>query len=42
MLKGALPEEMRDIFIQLKRDEWARYCGVITEWEFNQYWETVP
>lgn len=42
MLKGALPEEMRDIFIQLKRDEWARYCGIITEWEFSQYWETVP
>ena len=42
MLKSALPEQMRDIFLQLKRDEWARYCGIITEWEFSQYWETVP
>jgi len=42
LLREALPEQMRDIFIQLKSDEWARYCGVITEWEFAQYWETVP
>lgn len=42
MLSKALPEEMRKVFIELKRDEWARYCGVITEWEFSQYWETVP
>ena len=42
LLKKALPEQMREIFIELKRDEWARYCGVITEWEFAQYWETVP
>ena len=30
------------IFLQLKKDEWARYCGQITQWEFDQYWEAIP
>jgi glutamine synthetase len=42
LLKKAFPAELRDVFIDLKKDEWARYCGVITEWEFAQYWETLP
>jgi glutamine synthetase len=42
LMKKAFPAELRDIFIELKKDEWARYCGVITEWEFAQYWETLP
>ncbi|MUH53698.1 MAG: glutamine synthetase, partial [Actinobacteria bacterium] len=42
MMKKAYPQELRDVFIDLKKDEWARYCGVITEWEFAQYWETLP
>jgi glutamine synthetase len=42
MLKKTFPEPLRDVFIDLKRDEWSRYCGIITEWEFAQYWETLP
>ncbi len=41
-LMGAMPEELTRIFLQLKRDEWARYCGQITQWEFEQYWEAIP
>lgn len=41
-LMGAMPEELTRIFLQLKRDEWARYCGQITQWEFDQYWEAIP
>ncbi|MDJ1372515.1 glutamine synthetase family protein [Gulosibacter molinativorax] len=41
-LMGAMPEELTRIFLQLKRDEWARYCGIITQWEFDQYWEAIP
>lgn len=41
-LMGAMPEELTRIFLQLKRDEWARYCGLITQWEFDQYWEAIP
>lgn len=41
-LMGAIPEELTRIFLQLKKDEWARYCGQITQWEFDQYWEAIP
>lgn len=41
-LMGAMPEELTRILLQLKRDEWARYCGQITQWEFDQYWEAIP
>lgn len=41
-LMGAMPEELTRIYLQLKKDEWARYCGQITQWEFEQYWEAIP
>lgn len=41
-LMAAIPEELTGVFLQLKRDEWARYCGLITQWEFDQYWEAIP
>lgn len=41
-LMGAVPEELTRIYLQLKKDEWARYCGQITQWEFDQYWEAIP
>lgn len=41
-LMGAMPEELTRIFVQLKKDEWGRYCGQITQWEFDQYWEAIP
>ncbi len=42
LMASAIPADLRDIFLQLKRDEWARYCGIITEWEMSMYWETTP
>ncbi|MGK0721222.1 glutamine synthetase family protein [Leucobacter sp. W1478] len=41
-LMGAMPQELTDIYLKLKRDEWARYCGQISQWEFDQYWEAIP
>lgn len=41
-LMAAMPEELTRILLQLRRDEWARYCGIITQWEFDQYWEAIP
>jgi glutamine synthetase len=41
-LMGAMPKELTDIYLKLKRDEWARYCGQISQWEFDQYWEAIP
>jgi glutamine synthetase len=41
-LMGVMPKALTDIYVQLKEDEWARYCGEITQWEFDQYWEAIP
>ena len=41
-LMNVMPKALTDIFIQLKEDEWARYCGNISQWEFDQYWEAIP
>lgn len=41
-LMGTIPEELTSVYLQLKRDEWARYCSIITDWEFKQYWEAIP
>lgn len=38
----SLPEDMSKLLLELKSDEWARYCGAITEWEFKQYWRAIP
>ena len=41
-LTSALPEDLVAIYTQLKQEEWARYCGAITEWDREMYWETIP
>ena len=41
-LMSSIPEELSSIYSELKRDEWARYCSIVTEWEFDQYWEMLP
>lgn len=41
-LFNAMPEALTTVFLELKQDEWARYCSVVTEWEFSQYWEAIP
>jgi glutamine synthetase len=41
-LMSVMPAELTTIYLQLKEDEWARYCGSISQWEFDQYWEAIP
>ncbi|UQN14330.1 glutamine synthetase family protein [Gulosibacter sp. ACHW.36C] len=41
-IQANLPEDLRRIYLEMKSDEWARYCGAVTEWEFNQYWQAIP
>lgn len=41
-LTSALPADLVSIYTQLKQEEWARYCGAITEWDREMYWETIP
>lgn len=41
-LLDAMPDTFVKLFIELREDEWARYCGTISKWEFDQYWEAIP
>ncbi|NMO00884.1 glutamine synthetase [Gordonia sp. TBRC 11910] len=41
VLRNALPSELVTTYIALKRDEWARYCGAVTDWERDLYSEVL-
>jgi glutamine synthetase len=41
-LQSVIPESLWSLYLELKEDEWARYCGAITDYEFNTYWEAIP
>jgi glutamine synthetase len=42
VMRCALPEEMTELYLALKDDEWARACGAVTDWERNMYLEYLP
>lgn len=37
VVTSALPQELVDIYTAVKADEWARFCGHVTDWEFDMY-----
>jgi glutamine synthetase len=41
-LKESLGAELSDLYLAYKRDEWARFCGTVTEWERDTYWDDLP
>lgn len=41
-IQASLPGQLASLYSELKGDEWARYCGAVTEWEYNQYWQAIP
>jgi glutamine synthetase len=41
-LFNTMPDPLTSVFLELKQDEWARYCSVVTQLEFDQYWEAIP
>ncbi|MGH3360678.1 MAG: hypothetical protein ACRDO7_17880, partial [Nocardioidaceae bacterium] len=41
-MRGAFPDELADTYIAMKSDEWARFCGAVTDWEFEMYLEGTP
>src|SRR5699024_3512926 len=41
-LMNTMPREVTDVYRDIKKDEWARYRSTLTEWEFTQYWATIP
>lgn len=42
VVTAALPPELLDLYVALKADEWARYCGAVTDWELDMYLEGTP
>ena len=42
LVRGALGGPLTDLYAEYKRDEWARYCGAITDWEREMYLEWAP
>lgn len=41
-MRAALPDELAETYIAMKSDEWARFCGHVTDWEFEMYAEATP
>jgi glutamine synthetase len=42
VVKTALGSELVELYSELKRDEWARFCGAVTDWEHMMYAEEAP
>lgn len=42
VLTSALGRELSDLLIDYHADEWARFCGAVTDWERTMYWEDTP
>jgi glutamine synthetase len=42
VVRSAFPEAMTNLYLELKNDEWARFCGAITDWEREMYTEHLP
>jgi len=42
VVRSALGAELSDLLIDFKTDEWARFCGTVTDWEFQTYSAALP
>jgi glutamine synthetase len=42
VLRKALGPELADLLVDYRSDEWARFCGYVTDWEKDTYWEDAP
>ena len=42
IIRAGLSEELCEVFFDLKRDEWARSCGAITDWALETYLNYTP
>jgi glutamine synthetase len=41
-MRSAFPTGLSDLLIEAKTDEWARFCGAVTDWEHMMYSEATP
>ncbi|HEX5567844.1 MAG TPA: glutamine synthetase [Streptomyces sp.] len=42
VIREAIGPEATDLYHAYKLDEWARFCGVVTDWEHTMYSEDTP
>jgi glutamine synthetase len=42
VIHDALPTELCDTFVSIKRDEWQRACGAVTDWQRDTYLRYLP
>ncbi|GGV36637.1 glutamine synthetase [Actinomadura cremea] len=42
VITSALGEELSALLIDYHADEWARFCGHVTDWERSTYWDDAP
>jgi glutamine synthetase len=42
LMKETFPPALYNAFLELRRDEWARYCAQISQWETDYYLERYP
>ena len=42
VIKSAFGPELSQLLIDFHADEWARFCGHVTDWERQMYWDDTP
>ena len=42
VVRGALGDAMSDLLVDVKSDEWARFCATVTDWEQERYEQAIP
>jgi glutamine synthetase len=41
-VRATLGDDLADLYTAFKRDEWARFCGAVTDWEETMYRQWIP
>jgi glutamine synthetase len=41
-VRATLGEDLTELYTAFKRDEWARFCGAVTDWEDMMYRQWIP
>ncbi len=42
LLTSTFGPALSELLIDFHADEWARFCGYVTDWEREMYWDDTP
>ena len=42
VIRETFGDPLTDLLLAYHEDEWARYCGQVSEWERMMYWDDAP